>query len=140
MNYFTPLRYFFVMTVMLLATGLWMFVLHTSLSIDGTLEYYAPKTFFGLLETVSPHFFGMGVLVFIVTHFFAIIQLPMMQDIKQNRYRWLSLGLFSLMFLTNFSGFFIAEESGFFALLKLVSTLGFVGYSLWAMFKVYKLF
>ena len=135
MTYFTPLRYFFVMTVMLLATGLWMFVLHTSISIEGTLEYYAPKTFFGLLETVSPHLFGMGVFVFIVTHFFAIIQ-----DVEHKTYRWLSLGLFILMLLSNVSGFFIAAQSDFFALLKLVSTLGFVGYSLWAMFKVYKLF
>ena len=135
MTYFTPLRYFFVMTVMLLVTGLWMFILHTSLSIDGVLEYYAPKTFFGLLETVSPHLFGMGVLVFIVTHFFAILQ-----DVKQDTYKWLSWGLFLLMFLTNVSGFFIAEQSAFFAFLKLISTLGFVGYSLWAMFKVYKLF
>jgi len=135
MTYFTPLRYFFVMTVMLLATGLWMFILHTSLSIEGTLEYYAPKTFFGLLETVSPHLFGMGVLVFIVTHFFAI-----MKDVQQDRYKWLSWGLFLLMFLSNISGFFIAEQSALFAFAKLISTLGFVGYSLWAIFKVYKFF
>ena len=69
MNYTTPLKYFFVMTFLLLATGVWMFVLHTSLSIEGVLDYYAPKTFFGLLETVSPHLFAMGLLIFVLTHF-----------------------------------------------------------------------
>ncbi len=123
------------MTIMLLATGMWMFTLHTTLSIGGVLEYYTPKTFFGLLETVSPHLFAMGVLVFVLTHFFAIIK-----EIEQKKYMWFSLWLFIFMILTNISGFFIGQESDFFALLKLISTLGFVLYSMWAMLKVYKLF
>ena len=48
------------MTLMLLLSGLGMFMLNTSLSIEGTSAYYAPKSFYGLLETVSPHLFGMG--------------------------------------------------------------------------------
>ena len=135
MNYTTPLRYFFVMSILLLVTGLWMFALHTSLNIEGTLEYYAPKTFFGLLETVSPHLFGMGLLVFVLTHFFAVVQ-----GVKQEKFRGFSVMLFLLMLVMNVSGFFIAEESTVFALVKLVSTVLFVFYTLWAMFKVYKLF
>ena len=124
-----------MMTILLFITGLWMFVLHTSLSIEGTLDYYAPKTFFGLLETVSPHLFGMGVLVFVLTHFFAIIQ-----GVKQEKYRGFSLWLFLMMLLSNLSGFFIGEENTLLALVKLASTFLFILYGLWAMIKVYKLF
>jgi len=130
-----PLRYFLVMTLLLLATGVWMFVLHTSLSIEGTVTYYAPKTFFGLLETVSPHLFGMGILAFVLMHFFGIVQ-----GVKQEEYRGLTLWLFLFMVLTNVSGFFIGEEGSVFALVKLLSTVLFVIYSVWAMFKLYKLF
>lgn len=111
-----------------------MFILHTSLSIDGTLAYYAPKTFYGLLETVSPHLFGMGILVFVLTHFFAIFLY-----VKQEKYKYFSMFLFALMLLANVSGFFISEHSTFFALLKLISTVLFIVYTLWAMFKVHKL-
>jgi hypothetical protein len=135
MNYVTPLKYFFVMTVLLLSTGVWMFVLHTSLSVEGTLAHYAPKTFFGLLETVSPHLFGMGILVFVLTHFFAILQ-----DVNQEKYKYFSHLIFAFMLLTNTSGFFIAQESTFFAAIKLVSTVLYVLYSLWAMIKIRKLF
>lgn len=135
MNYTTPLKYFFVMTFLLLATGVWMFVLHTSLSIEGVLDYYAPKTFFGLLETVSPHLFAMGLLIFVLTHFFAIIK-----GIKQENFRSFTLVLFCFMLVMNISGFFIVEEGMFFAFIKLTSTILFVVYNLWAMFKLYKLF
>jgi hypothetical protein len=135
MNYSTPLRYFFIMSILLLLSGLWMFILHTSLSIDGVSDYYALKTFFGLLETVNPHLFGMGLFVFILTHFFAIVK-----GVIQESFRGFSILFFLLIILTNVSGFFIAEQSTVFALLKLISTLLFVFYSLWAMFKLYKLF
>jgi len=135
MNFTMPLRYFLIMTLLLLATGVWMFVLHTSLSVEGTVAYYAPKTFFGLLETVSPHLFGMGILVFVLMHFFGIVQ-----GVKQEGYRGLTLWLFLFMVLTNVSGFFIGEEGSVFALVKLLSTVLFVLYSVWAMFKLYKLF
>jgi hypothetical protein len=122
------------MTVMLLLTGLWMFTLHTSLSLDGATEYYAPKSFYGLLETVNPHLFGMGLLVFVITHFFAVVK-----NISQVNYRIFSLFLFLTMLVTNLSGFFIMEVGGFFSLLKLLSTLLFVGYALVASYKLFKI-
>jgi len=134
MNYSLPLKYFLVMTVMLLFTGMWLFVLHTSLSVDGILDYYAPKTLFGLLETVSPHLFAMGLVVFILTHFFAIVT-----SAKQEKFRLFSILFFLIMLLANVSGFFITETGSFFAILKLLSTLLFIGYSLVAIWKVWRL-
>ena len=122
--YIIIIRYFFVMVSLLLISGLWMFWEHTSLTLDGVMGYYAPKSFFGLLETVSPHLFGMGVVVFILTHFYAV-----MQGIEQKK-SWLFL-LFGLVLVANFSGFFIGGV--FFSLVKLVSTVLMVGISFYLM-------
>jgi len=126
MNYALPIKYLLVMAVMLTGSGMWMFVLHTSMSVEGTAAYYAPKSIFGILETVTPHLFGMGTLVFVLTHFFAILK-----DIDQKRYGIFSIGFFSVMLLANLSGFFITEESVWFvALLKLAATCIFLAYTL----------
>ena len=134
MNYTVPLRYFFLMSILLIVTGIWMFALHTSFSIDETIKYYEPKTFFGLLETVSPHLFGMGLLVFIYTHFFAIIK-----EKKTLVYTKFVLVLFLMVLVSNISGFFISEDGYVLAFIKLSSTVFFVIYSLWALIKVHKL-
>ena len=134
MNYSVPLRYFFMMTVLLLATGIWIILLNTGLNIEGTIKYYAPKTFFGLLETVNPHLFSMGLLLFVLMHFFALLK-----GAKQETFKGFSLLLFLSMFLSNISGFLISEQCTVFALIKLTSTVFFVFYSLWSLFKLYKL-
>ena len=133
MKYLIPLKYFFVMTVLLVFTGLWMSILHTSLSIEGTLVYYAPKSAFGLLETVSPHIFGMVLLVFIMTHFFAIAK-----ELKQEKYYRVSILFYFILLFTNLSGFFISETGYLFAVVKLFSTLLFVLFILISIVKVLK--
>ena len=120
--YILIIRYFFVMLTLLLLTGLWMFIEHTTLSVEGVMRYYEPKSFFGLLETVSPHLFGMGLVVFILTHFFAVVK-----GITQQKF-WL-YALFVLMLLSNFSGFLIEESLLVVAIIKLLSTLLFLVFS-----------
>lgn len=129
--YVLIIRYFFVMLTLTFITGLWMFIEHTSLSIQGVAEYYSPKSFFGLLETVSPHLFGMGLMVFILTHFFAVIK-----GVKQKNI-WLFL-LFLLVLISNLSGFFIGEGSFIFAGLKLGSTVFMILICFWLMMKINK--
>ena len=133
-QYGLVLKYFFIMTLMVLLSGLWMYFINTSISIEGTTDYYAPKSFYGLLETVSPHLFSMAVIVFILIHFFAIIS-----GVKQEKFRLFSILFFLLLLLFNISGFFIEEEGMFFSALKLGSTLLFVLFSFFAIYKVYKL-
>lgn len=131
MYYSIALRYFFVMTVLLLFTGVWIFVLNTSLSIEGTSAYYAPKSFHGLLDTVSPHLFGMGLIVFILTHFFAILK-----GVKQENFKTFSLLFILVLLVENLSVFFIVEDGIVFSVLKLLSTLLFVVYTCVAMWKL----
>jgi hypothetical protein len=130
-HYNIALRYFLVMTLLLLFTGVWMFVLNTSLSIEGTGAYYAPKSFHGMLDTVSPHLFGMGLIIFILTHFFAILK-----GVKQENFRTFSLLFVLLMLLENLSGLFITEGGLIFSVIKLLSTLLFVVYTCVAMLKL----
>ena len=131
MNYTIALRYFFAMTLLLLFTGVWMFVLNTSLSIEGTTAYYAPKSFHGLIETVSPHLFGMGLIIFILTHFFAILK-----GVKQENFKTFSLLFVLVMLLENLSAFFITEDGLILPVVKLLSTLLFVVYTYVAMWKL----
>ncbi len=131
MYYSIALRYFFVMTVLLLFTGVWIFVLNTSLSIEGTSAYYAPKSFHGLLDTVSPHLFGMGLILFILTHFFAILK-----GVKQENFKTFSLLFILVLLVENLSVFFIVEDGIVFSVLKLLSTLLFVVYTCVAMWKL----
>lgn len=131
MHYNLALKYFFVMTLLLLLSGLGMFVLNTSLSIEGTTSYYAPKSLYGLLETVSPHLFGMGLIIFILTHFFAILK-----GVKQENIKTFSILFVLVMLVENVSGFFIMEDGMFFAVIKLLSALLFIVYTCVAMWKL----
>lgn len=119
------------MLTLILFSGFLMFIEHTSLSIEGVINYYESKTIFGLLETLSPHLFGMGVAFFILTHFYAVIQ-----GVNQKKF-WLFL-LFILMLVSNFSGFFIAEGSFVFAGLKLGSTVLMILLCFYLMMKINK--
>lgn len=131
MHYGLALKYFLVMTLLLLLSGLGMFMLNTSLSIEGTSAYYAPKSFYGLLETVSPHLFGMGLIIFILTHFFAILK-----GVKQENFKTFSLLFVLVMLLENISVFFIVEEGVILPVVKLLSTLIFAIYTFVAMWKL----
>jgi len=132
MHYAIALRYFLVMTLLLLITGMWMFVLNTSLSVEGTTAYYAPKSFHGLLDTASPHLFGMGLIIFILTHFFAILK-----GVKQENFKMFSLLFVLVMLVENLSGFLITEEGLILSVVKLLSTLLFVVYTCVAMWKLF---
>lgn len=133
-QYGLALKYFFLMTLLVLFSGLWLFVGNTSLGLEGTASYYAPKSFYGLLQTVSPHLFSMAVLIFILTHFFAIVS-----GVEHQKFRFFSTLFFSIMLLSNVSGFFIAEKSLFFALLKILSTLLFTLFTCFSLYKLFKI-
>lgn len=133
-QYGLALRYFFLMSTLVLLSGLWMFVANTSLGLEETSAYYAPKSFYGLLETVSPHLFSMGVLIFILTHFFAIVS-----GVAHEKFSLFSTLFFMVMLVANVSGFFITDGSIFFTLLKLLSTLMFSLFSFYALYKLFKI-
>jgi len=134
MRYYLPLKYFLIMTLLLLISGLWMFGIRTQFNIEGISSYYSLKSFYGTLETVTPHLFGMGLIIFIITHFFAITK-----NREANKQQWLSLLLFLLILVLNISSFLIASNSFWLASIKLIGLSLFVVYTLVATWRVWKI-
>ncbi|CAA6808273.1 MAG: Unknown protein [uncultured Sulfurovum sp.] len=128
--YTAVIRYFLLMFLMLLITGIWLLLSHTSLSVESFTNYYVEKSFFGLLEIITPHLFAMGTTVFILTH---LLSLNKKNTPYENK---LSLVLFTLMLLSNFSLFFITEESTWMVWIKLISTILFFIFSLLSIYQV----
>ncbi len=133
-RYEIVLRYFAVMSMMLIGSGFWMFLLHTSMSLQATIDYYAPKSLFGLLETVSPHLFGMGLFVFVTTHFFAVIKKATFAYDQQ-----FAILFFGVVVLENIAGFLITKESILFASIKLFCVVLFVILSAVSLWRVWRL-
>lgn len=116
--YILVIHHFFLLLLILLMSGFWMFVEHTHLTFSGVMNYYSPKTVFGLLETLTPHLFGMGVVLFILTHFYTIIK-----GLTSRKMYKVLLLLFIVMMFSNLSTLFIVDKAMFFAGVKLLSTL-----------------
>lgn len=129
--YAVVIRYFLLMFLMLLITGVWLLLLHSSLTLESFTNYYVQKTIFGLLEVVTPHLFAIGTTVFILTHF---LSLNKKNSSYENK---LTLTLFSSMLLSNLSVFFISEQSTWIIWIKLISTLLFLILSLLTIYKVF---
>ena len=124
------IHYFLLMLLMLLITGVWMLLLHTSLNIESFTDYYVKKSIFGLLEVVTPHLFAMGTVIFILTHFLSLKNKNSSFESK------ITLILFSLMLLSNLSMFFISETMAWLVWIKLLSTVLFLIFSLFIMWRV----
>lgn len=119
--YILVIHYFFLLLFMLLLSGFLMFVEHSHLTFSGVMNYYSPKTVFGLLETITPHLFGMGIVLFILSHFYTVIQ-----GFSHSKMYRVSFLLFIAMILSNFSTLFISSDAIFFTAIKLISTLLFM--------------
>ena len=130
-DYKISIRYFLLMTLMLLVTGIWMLILHTSLSLESFTNYYVEKSVFGLLEVATPHLFAMGTIVFIITHFLSLNRKNSSFESK------LTLSLFTVMLVSNFSGFFVTEQTTYLVWVKIVSTLLFFIFMLLVIWRVF---
>ena len=72
-----PIAYLLLYTVLLLGSGLWLFLLSQGLAssegIAATLEKIIltpePKSMHNFVEVATPHMFAMSTLVFVVAHF-----------------------------------------------------------------------
>ena len=130
-DYKVSIRYFLLMTLMLLVTGIWMLILHTSLSLESFTNYYVEKSVFGLLEVATPHLFAMGTIVFIITHFLSLNRKNSSFESK------LTIALFTVMLVSNFSGFFVTEQTTYLVWVKIVSTLLFFIFMLLVIWRVF---
>ncbi len=125
------IQYFLLMLLLLLITGTWMLLLHTSLSLENFTNYYVQKSVYGLLEVVTPHLFAMGTVVFILTHFLALKNKNSALESK------LTLSLFTVMLVSNLSVFFISETMPWLVWVKLVATSLFLVLSLVIIWRVF---
>ena len=129
--YALSIRYFLVMLFMLISSGMWMLLLHSTLEFESFTNYYVQRSTFGLLEVVTPHLFGMGIIIFILTHFLSLKKKNSSLETKA------TLLLFSVSIVLNMSVFFITETTAWVSWIKLFSTLGFLGLSLFVMWRVW---
>lgn len=75
--YLFALSYFSAMSLLLLASGVWIFVENIGFSIEAVVLYYAgdatagvsAKSLYGQLEVAVPHLGAMGLFIMVVTHF-----------------------------------------------------------------------
>jgi len=130
-DYKVSIRYFLLMTLMLLLTGIWMLLLHTSLSVDDFSNYYVQKSVFGILEVSTPHLFAMGTVIFILTHFLSLNKRNSSFESK------LTLALFTVMIISNLSGFIISEQTTYLVWVKIISTVLFLVFSLLSLWRVF---
>jgi len=75
--YSLPIRYMLIYVILILMSGLWLFLLSQGLecseSIISTLKNViaspAHKSIEGLIEVATPHLFAIGTLIFVAAHF-----------------------------------------------------------------------
>ena len=131
-QYHLIIRYFLLMFLMLLITGIWLLLLNSSFSFESFTNYYVQKSVFGLLEIVTPHLFAMGIVIFILTHFLAL-------NTKHTNFNnKITLTLFTFMLLSNLSSFFITQSTTYMIWLKIISILLLLLFSSLIIFKVCK--
>ncbi|CAA6814512.1 MAG: Unknown protein [uncultured Sulfurovum sp.] len=121
------IRYFLIMLLMLFVTGIWLLLLHASFSLESFTNYYVEKSILGLLEVTTPHLFSMGIVIFILTHFLSLNKKNSPFESK------LTLTLFSIMLISNFSSFLITQETTYLIWIKIISTFLFLLLSLLSM-------
>jgi len=75
--YTIPIGYMIVYVVLILISGLWLFLLSQGLgssegvmyTIQNVINAPETKSLEGIIEVATPHIFAMGSLVFVVAHF-----------------------------------------------------------------------
>ena len=72
-----PISYMLVYTVLILGTGVWLFLLSQGLAssegigitLSKIIQTPEPKSLHNFFEVAAPHMFAMGTLMFVVAHF-----------------------------------------------------------------------
>ncbi len=126
-------------TVLLLGSGLWLFLLSQGLAssegIAATLEKIIltpePKSMHNFVEVATPHMFAMGTLVFVVAHFMLFST-----KISQKISLIVSMILFVFLLFNIFSYGLISFEILSSGWIKLLSMLLFTGMFLLLLFMV----
>jgi len=128
--YHIPIAYMLLYTVLLLGSGLWLFLLSQGLAssegLMATLEKIIKtpeaKSMHNFIEVATPHMFAMGALVFVVAHFMLFST-----KISQKNSLIVSMILFVFLLFNIFSYGLISFEILSSGWIKLLSMFLFVG-------------
>lgn len=127
--YKIPIGYMLIYVVLILASGLWLFLLSQGLdssegmlhTIQTILHTPKPKSLHNFIEVAAPHMFAIGALIFVLAHFMLFST-----KISQKVSLIVSMTLFVLALLNIFSYLAISFGLLVSGWIKLVSLLGFV--------------
>ena len=134
-----PISYMLLYTVLILGTGVWLFLLSQGLAsssgifetVNTIIKTPEPKSLHNFFEVAAPHMFGMGSLMFVVAHFMLFST-----KISQKTSLIVSMLLFIFLLFNIFS--YGAISLGFIVSgwIKLLSMFLFVGMFLVLLFMV----
>jgi hypothetical protein len=141
--YTIPIRYMLIYAVLILVSGLWLFLLSQGLESSGSVMQTiknvittpADKSVEGLIEVVTPHLFSIGILIFVVAHFMLFstkISQKVSLIVAMILFAFALFDIFSYFAITFgllVSGWIKLVSMSLFVLLFLVM-LGMVGFSL----------
>lgn len=127
--YKIPITYLLLYAVLILASGVWLFLLSQGLdsaqSLNHTLKdiIHTPeaKSVRGLIEVATPHLFAMGMLIFVAAHFMLFST-----RVSKKMTAVVSLIVFGLALLDIFSYFAISFGWVVSGWLKLFALFAFV--------------
>jgi len=139
-NYRLSIIYFCIFSVMLLLSSIVLFGYKIGFSVESVIEYYLgneelfiqAKSFGGILETITPHSFAIGLFVMVVSHFILFIK-----KAKSRLNISIIITLFITLFIEIFSPILIINGYTIFAVLKFVSFIIFEILSLYLVSIVY---
>lgn len=127
-TYLFAIAYFALMSLLLLGSGLWLFIEKIGFDVEDIMIYYAgdstlglpAKTLYGQLEVVVPHLGAMGLFIMVMTHF--LIFAP-----KERRTALIPIAIVTFLsaFLNTVSGLAISYGMNIFAYIKLGSFILF---------------
>ncbi len=127
--YKIPIGYMLLYVLLILLSGLWLFLLSQGLdssesvmySIQNMINTPKPKSLHSFIEVAAPHMFAIGTLIFVVAHFMLFST-----KISQKVSLIVAITLFMLALLNIFSYLAISFGLLVSGWIKLVSLLGFV--------------
>ncbi len=133
-SYLYAITYFSLMSLLLIISGIWIFIEKIGFNLASIIAYYAgdqlhgipAKSLYGQLEVLVPHLGAMGLFIMVVMHFLVFT------PVREKKYFIpLSLLLFFSAFTSITSGVIISFGVHQFAIVKLVSfcmfcTLSFI--------------
>lgn len=133
--------YFTLFALLLLATGLTLFISKIGYSFADISNYYAgnealfinAKSSYGQLETAVPHLGGMGLFIMVMGHFLLFASKK-----AKKHMRLVFILLFIVALLDIFSGFLISSGLNFFTIVKFFSFLILISLSLYITLLVQK--